>query len=196
MTAKFVISWISVFLGWYLCINNLHLNLKAQHPIPDINTCSIFNRILDPASQNGVLNWTYLSSTTWFYCQSCYTSAFVRALVYEECYTIMYILDLQSSLSQNSISKQPKYDLSISIFAKFQRYHGVVQSKRVTDEPLRLRTSSSLERTRLSSSDIRLSRTSTAAPFSLAAILFVLRVASARRAKAVVEYVVYEYTNF
>lgn len=40
----------------------------------------------------------------------------------------------------------------------------------ITDEPLRPRTSSSLVRIRLSRSDIRLSRTSTTAPFSLTAI--------------------------
>ena len=93
----------------------------------------------------------------------------------------MYILDLQSLKIQ--FTNTPKYDPSISIFTKYQRSDEQKQSKKVTDEPLRLRTSSSLERTRLSSSDIRFSRTSTAAPFSLAAILFVLRVTSARRQK-------------
>ena len=51
----------------------------------------------------------------------------------------------------------------------------------ITDEPLRPRTSSSLVRIRLSRSDIRLSRTSTTAPFSLTAIFVVNTLLRPRR---------------
>lgn len=75
--------------------------------------------------------------------------------------------------------------LNLQSTIKFGEIPRPLKSNIITEDPLRLRTSSSLESTRLSSSDIRFSRTSTAAPFSLAAILFVLGFVGARRAKAV-----------